>query len=198
MEKKSGIKSVKNNFLLSAGLCIIIIGSSFSNAFAWRGGDRYYFHGGMFYHPSRFWYDVAVTTPPIGVVIESLPFGYTAFMVGGVPYYFYQGSYFTPCPNGYLVVSMPVPVPPAEQPQVTSGSKVQSPPEPEAQSAAVAAAVQSRKTVSGDSVVINVPDNNGGYSPVVLVKRGDGYVGPQGEFYAGHPTVDQLKVLYGK
>ena len=30
------------------------------------------------------------------------------------------------------------------------------------------------------------------------IGSGDGFVGPQGEYYPGHPTVEQLKILYGK
>jgi len=201
MGSNSGIKKPKKTFFLMTGLCILVIGASFSDTFAWRGGshgggrgERYYFHGGRFYHPSRFWYDVAVLTPPIGVVIEALPFGYTSFMVGDDPYYYYQGSYFRPCPSGYIVVPVPAPAVVAEEPQAAVENKAQ----PAAPAAQAPAPAQSAKQVSGDSVVINVPDKNGGYYPVVLVKRGNGYVGPQGEFYAGHPTVDQLKVLYGK
>ena len=48
------------------------------------------------------------------------------------------------------------------------------------------------------SVVINIPNSNGSYTPVTLWKSFDGYVGPQGEYYTGRPTVEQLKVLYGR
>jgi len=48
-----------------------------------------------------------------------------------------------------------------------------------------------------ERITINVPNVRGGYTPVVLAKYGDGYIGPQGEYYPGHPTVEQLKVLYG-
>lgn len=51
---------------------------------------------------------------------------------------------------------------------------------------------------SGDIFTVNVPNARGGYTPVKLVKTANGYLGPQGEFYAGHPTVAQLKGLYGK
>jgi hypothetical protein len=44
---------------------------------------------------------------------------------------------------------------------------------------------------------VNIPNKSGGFTPVTLVKLGDGYIGPQKEFYAGHPTVAQLQVLYG-
>ncbi len=46
-------------------------------------------------------------------------------------------------------------------------------------------------------VNINVPNSNGGYTPVKLTRHGQGYVGPQGEYYEGYPSIDQLKVLYG-
>jgi hypothetical protein len=49
-----------------------------------------------------------------------------------------------------------------------------------------------------DAVIINVPDSKGGYVAVKLVKTKDGYIGPQGEFYPGRPTIDQLKALYGE
>lgn len=51
---------------------------------------------------------------------------------------------------------------------------------------------------SAEAVVINVPNVQGGYTPVVLTRRGNGYVGPQGEYYSGNPTVEQLKTLYGQ
>ena len=50
----------------------------------------------------------------------------------------------------------------------------------------------------GDTVIVNVPNDAEGFTAVKLVKIADGYVGPQGEFYAGHPTVKQLRALYGK
>jgi len=48
------------------------------------------------------------------------------------------------------------------------------------------------------TVTINIPNSDGSYTVVKLVKHDDGYTGPQGEYYSGHPTVEQLKVLYGK
>ncbi len=47
-------------------------------------------------------------------------------------------------------------------------------------------------------MTINIPNSDGTYTPVQISKRDGGYTGPQGEFYSGHPTVDQLKILYGK
>ena len=48
-----------------------------------------------------------------------------------------------------------------------------------------------------ETLIINIPNSNGSYTPVTLVRQGNGYIGPQGEYYASRPTVAQLKVLYG-
>jgi hypothetical protein len=50
---------------------------------------------------------------------------------------------------------------------------------------------------ASDTATINVPTSKGGFTPVRLVKHKNGYIGPQGEFYTGHPTVAALKALYG-
>jgi hypothetical protein len=48
-----------------------------------------------------------------------------------------------------------------------------------------------------ETVTINIPNSRGGYTPVMLRRAGYGYLGPQGEYYANSPTVDQLRALYG-
>lgn len=53
------------------------------------------------------------------------------------------------------------------------------------------------KEKPGETVSINIPNSNGSFTVVTLVKQKDGYIGPQGEYYPGRPTVEQLKVLYG-
>ncbi|MBU0709238.1 MAG: hypothetical protein KJ793_00805 [Candidatus Omnitrophica bacterium] len=50
----------------------------------------------------------------------------------------------------------------------------------------------------GEKVTMHIPNENGSYTAVILVEKEDGYIGPQGEFYPGHPTLEQLMVLYGK
>lgn len=47
-------------------------------------------------------------------------------------------------------------------------------------------------------IVVNVPNCNGSYTPIALRKFGRGYMGPQGEYYHGNPTVAQLRALYGR
>jgi len=53
-------------------------------------------------------------------------------------------------------------------------------------------------TYSGDTVTVNVPNNSGGITSVVLKRSGNGYVGPQGEYYDQVPTTVQLQAMYGK
>jgi len=106
-------------------------------------------------------------------MVTSLPFGCRTIVIGGTTYYHYDNIYYTTCPRGYVVVPAPV-VKPA--PIVVAKGEKQ----------------------SGVTVVINVPNSNGGFTAVTLTKQGNGYIGPQGEYYAGNPTVEQLKALYGK
>lgn len=133
---------------------------------------RYYYYDNIYYTDCPDGYIVA--TPPIGAIIKVLSPGYDTIIVKDVKYYYYNDVYYTDCPGGYIVVPAPAITPdvvstPAEQPQAPSG----------------------------ETVIINIPNAGGGYTPVTLVKKEDGYIGPQGEYYQGHPTVDQLKVLYG-
>ena len=83
------------------------------------------------------------------------------------------------------------------------GSQIQKPEPPPAQvvvtqSAPVVVAQGPSTTYSGDTVTVNVPNNNGGYTAVVLKRSGNGYVGPQGEYYDQVPSTEQLQAMYGK
>jgi hypothetical protein len=82
------------------------------------------------------------------------------------------------------------------------GSEIQKPePPPQvmvAQPAPVIVAQQPTATYSGDMVTVNVPNSTGGYSAVVLKRYGNGYIGPQGEYYDRIPSTAQLQVMYGK
>ncbi|MBF0523190.1 MAG: hypothetical protein HQL24_09065 [Candidatus Omnitrophica bacterium] len=48
-----------------------------------------------------------------------------------------------------------------------------------------------------DISTINIPNSKGGYTSVTLRRSGNGFVGPQGEFYPTYPSVEQLRVMYG-
>ena len=82
------------------------------------------------------------------------------------------------------------------------GSQIQKPEPPApvvvAQPAPVVVAQGPSTTYSGDTVTVNVPDSNGGYTAVVLKRSGNGYVGPQGEYYEQVPSTAQLQAMYAK
>ena len=176
--------TLKNKFLVVAIICFSFLVSS-SSAFAWgghRGGghEGYHWRGGRWYESGWFGFDVAVSALAIGAVVEAIPGGYTTVVVGGAPYYYYDGYYYRHYPYGYVVVPAPVVTP-----------NVVYLPAPEA----------APVTVTGpqvNTVTINIPNSKGGYVSVTLTKHKSGYIGPQGEYYEGHPSVKQLEALYGK
>jgi Glycine zipper len=78
------------------------------------------------------------------------------------------------------------------------GSHIQKPEPPPGQViVAQPAPAASSTTYSGDTVTVSVPNSNGGYTAVVLKRSGNGYVGPQGEYYDQVPTTAQLQAMYG-
>ena len=56
--------------------------------------------------------------------------------------------------------------------------------------------VQPQSQMPGMSTV-NIPNSRGGYTSVTLRRSGNGFVGPQGEYYPNYPSVEQLKTMYG-
>jgi hypothetical protein len=168
---------------------VVLLVSMFlsADAFAWgwrRGlpprhdvmvlrGARYHYWHGSFWRPGPVGF--FMVAPPIGAMITVLPIGHRTVLYAGVSYYYYDNVYYTDAPYGYVVVP-----PPAEK------MVVQEP------------AVEQSVSIPGPSITINIPNSNGSFTSVKLVKYKDGYLGPQGEYYPGRPTVDQLRVLYGK
>lgn len=152
------------------------------------GHGHYYYHDG-YWHDSNWWWPLAwfTTAFTIGTVVSTLPPHYQTVYVSGAPYpyYYYDGTYFTPSRGGYLVVPAPAPVT-----VVTTA--------PAVVTAVAAPDVTQPNAADGEAVVINIPNANGGYTPIALKKYKTGYIGPQGEYYEGHPTVAQLQTLYGK
>jgi len=133
------------------------------------GWPGYYGYGYPYYAP---YYD-PYYYPGYAVVASS---SYQPVVVNGATYYVNNGVYYTYTQYGYQPVSAPVGV---------------------SASAPVATATVS-STANDDTVTINIPNKSGGYTPVVLKKSGNGFVGPQGEFYAEFPRVSQLQTIYGK
>ena len=63
---------------------------------------------------------------------------------------------------------------------------------------AAASNVSSQSASAGNPMEVHIPNGDGSYTSVLLSKTDKGYLGPQGEFYADHPTEDQLKTRYCK
>jgi len=45
---------------------------------------------------------------------------------------------------------------------------------------------------------VYIPNSHGSYNAVVVTRSGEGFKGPQGEYYPEFPKVFQLQMLYGK
>lgn len=192
----------------------------------WHGGGsygHYYYHGGHWHGGGAsgwLWGGLAAALV-VGTIVATLPPYHETVYVGGAPYYYYDNVYYRSVPNGYVVVQAPpvtnvITVPQA--PPITN--VLNAPPAPvdvetapapkkakakqpkakpsESKSEAKPAEAKSSESKAGDALVINIPNANGGFSPVKLTKDKTGYTGPQGEHYEGNPTVEQLKVLYSK
>ncbi len=135
------------------------------------GHNRYHYRNGRFFRVGWFGLEIAVVTPPMGAVITVLPFGHRIVVVNGATYYSYNNIYYQPCPMGYVVIPQPL-----ERTVVLAENRV----------------------LASGNVTINVPNVNGSYTSIMLVKKDNGYIGPQGEYYPEHPTIEQLKALYGR
>jgi hypothetical protein len=155
-----------------------------SSGYNWGGGDKHYYRDGKWYRHGWLGFDIAVSALTIGALIDSLPPRHTTIVVAGTPYYYYSNYYYQPYPYGGYVV-----VPP---PMLAQSVTVVP------QAAPIAAAIMQSQPQVREASTINIPNTRGGYTAVMLTKAGTGYVGPQGEYYSDNPTVEQLKVLYGK
>jgi hypothetical protein len=152
--------------------------------------DHGYVGIGFSVWPDSYYYG-APYYPPVGDVLVSSPV-YQPVVINGVTYYLNDGSYYVYNGYGYQPVAPPVVVEPpvtVVQPQVIA---------PEAAASPVITTLGTTPGDTSDSFTINIPNDKGGYTAVTLKKSGNGYIGPQGEFYTQFPSVAQLKVMYGK
>lgn len=175
--------SFKNKLWILALIVLLVFAFAFS-LFA-RGG--YHWHGGgwhRWYGPSWFGVYVGVPALEIGAVVDELPYGYSTVIIGGVPYYCFDSVYYRAMPDGYTVVP---------EPAVSPGQQAMPPAVP---GSTPAPSLTPEK--EGGTITINVPNSKGGFNPITLKKYRNGYLGPQGEYYEGNPTIEQLKALYGK
>ncbi len=227
-------------------------------------GANYYYYDGLYYAPTANGY--VIIAPPVGAIVPAIPPEYRPVIINGRTYYTDSGVYYVYTRYGYRVVMPPAvqavgqPVVVAQPGQVVARPQTQtkvaegmglggilgaltggiighqmkghhevggaliggvagaaaggivgaqipnqnaSTPAATAQPAApyVVQAQPAAPTTQGppdEAVTINVPNDQGGYTPVTLRRSGSGYVGPQGEYYPEFPKVSQLKVLYSK
>ncbi len=148
-----------------------------SNAFArgdHGGHGRDYYRGGHRYNSGWFWGSFA-TGIAIGTIFSKLPPRHETVYVRGATYHHCDGVYYRPCSTGYVVVPAPATT------TIVTASPITWP-----------------SATSWETLAINIPNANGGYTSVTLTKHKTGYLGPQGEYYEGHPSVEQLRVLYGR
>jgi hypothetical protein len=69
------------------------------------GKERYHFLNGIWYRPVG--RQFLVVSPPLGLVVPSLPPFHTTIWVNGVPYYYANEVYYTQSPVGYVVAELP-------------------------------------------------------------------------------------------
>ena len=112
--------------------------------------------------------------PVVGAV--ALGAAATSIWIANHQYYYYDGLYYDYTPQGYVMVAPPVATTVVAAPQV----------------------LVTQTQAADDVITLNIPNDKGGYSAVVIKKSGNGFVGPQGEFYPDFPKVSQLKIMYGK
>jgi len=146
-------------------------------SWAWR-GDHFRFGldlsvpVGGYYYGGYYSPDYVYVSSPV----------YQPVVINGVTYYMNNGNYYVYTSYGYQLVSPPLTV-------------VQSPPTIPTAPIEVATSTN----VNTDDVFnLNIPNDKGGYTPVIIKRSGNGFIGPQGEFYSEFPKVVQLKVMYGK
>jgi hypothetical protein len=159
-------------------------------------GLSYLYAEGLFYRYTPAGY--IVVEPPVGAMVPALPPGYTTVVVQRRPYYYYADTYYAQAPSGYVVAE-----PPAAPVSVTAPAPATTvaPSAPAVQPVpanAVNQAVKAEDKTDVDTFEIHIPNDNGSYTLVTLKKTEKGFLGPQGEFYPDHPTVEQLKARYAK
>lgn len=144
-------------------------------------GASLLYSAGMFYRSTPAGY--VVVPAPMGAVVPALPPGYTVVYMGGMPYYYYGNAYYAAAPNGYVVTP-----PPAIAAPLQASAPAPIAPQP----------VAPASNEPSDAIETYISNGNGSFTVVTLRKTEKGFMGPQGEFYADHPSEDQLKARYCK
>jgi hypothetical protein len=94
-----------NHYYPEQGVTVRVVPHG-ARAVVW-GGDRYWFHEGVWYRPRA--HGFVVIAPPFGVVVPVLPAFTTVVVLGGAEYYYANEVYYRSVPQqgGYEVVAPP-------------------------------------------------------------------------------------------
>jgi len=161
-------------------------------------GDRHDHHGHSYIGldfsvwPDNYYYSAPYYPPPDQVLVSSSV--YEPVAVNGTTYYLNNGTYYIYNGYSYQAVAAPVTVVPQPTEVIEPSAVVYN------QTQSMPPVITTPVTASDivNSITINIPNNKGGYTAVTLKKSGNGFLGPQGEFYPEFPKVSQLEVIYGK
>jgi hypothetical protein len=145
------------------------------------GGLEYFYWEGMFYRMTADRY--IVVPAPVGAVVTAIPRGSQPVIIDGVPYFNINGVTYMYTSQGYQVVPQPKTI---IIKNYVSEEKV------------LTAAKGTTASNSEDSFTVNIPNSKGDYTAVTLKRSGNGFAGPQGEYYTEFPRIEQLKVMYAK
>jgi len=151
-------------------------------------GEHHYYH----YHDR----------PHFGFHVSAFyPDEYYPVWAGGARYYYDDGVYYNYAGGDYVVVNPPVgavvgTIPSDFQSVVINGVTYYS--DNGVYYVYTSHGYQVVSPPIAASVTVNVPSNRGGYVAVTLRRSGNGFVGPQGEFYSQFPNVSQLQMMYGR
>jgi hypothetical protein len=134
----------------------------------------------------------------VGTVVGVLPWGATTVVVDGNTYYTSGNTYYKAVPGGYSVVNPPTTQQVVEQPQqqqqIQPQQSVQQQPQMQQKTSININAQPKSSTMKGFEV--KLPNGNGSFTSLTLMKTDKGFIGPQGEFYQDHPTEEQLRARY--
>ena len=134
------------------------------NTYAQSNNDHFRYRNGK-YEKAGSILDLFRSKPAVGSIVSSLPPSRQVLLIDGASIYYYNGAYYKECPQGYIVVA---------DPTVTPGPVVSTP------------------QVPAEQLLFEIPNYDGTYKTVTLTRKDGGYVGSQGEYYPGQPTVEQL------
>ena len=191
-----------NRFWLATALAVLLTTCEVFAGDGGRGGYSYHggAHGGHYSGPGLFGLGVFAAALTVGAGVATLPREHEVVVVNGSPYYRSDNVYYQRYPTGYVVAPPPaqtvyIQAPPVVQTVVAPppAQTVYVQPPPAVQTVVVPAAP------AAGEYSLYLPNSDGTtYTAVVVRRKNNGYVGPQGEFYPEFPRVEQLRAMYGK